>query len=247
MELEDQFWFPTFFRDQQTAFIGFVAGAFGIYNPLLPQLQKILASNGDKTWTDCCSGAAGPVLYFQEKLKFKGNILLTDKFPNKTFKENKKLNIAYLNNPLDILKDKIPNKGLVTMFNAFHHFNLQERKIIIDQLIKTNRPFLIAEILQPNVLDAIKIFVTAIVGQVLLAPFIKPFSFKRLFFTYFIPLNIVTVLWDGIASVIRAIPFSHLKQLAETIDSKGFEVKAIKHKTALAVITYIVGKPVNNG
>ena len=110
------------------------------------------------------------------------------------------------------------------MFNAFHHFNDMEKKQIIEKMIATKRPFLFAEILQP---------------------FVKPFSLKRLLFTYFIPLNMITVLWDGIVSVIRAIPFSVLQQLAESVDSTSFEIKAVEHKTALAVITYLVGKPIS--
>jgi len=38
----------------------------------------------------------------------------------------------------------------------------------------------------------------------LLAPFVKPFSLGRLFFTYVVPVNVLTITWDGVISVLRA-------------------------------------------
>lgn len=242
MELEDQNWFPNILRNQQTAFIGFTVSAFEVYKPLLPLLKVVLDNHNQ--WTDCCSGAAGPVIYLQKNGSFNGSVLLTDKFPNKDIINSLPQNLTYSNCAVNILKDEIEGTGLITVFNAFHHFSRLERQQIITKLKALKRPFVIAEILQPTIFCGLKVFITATVGQLLLAPFIKPFSLLRLIFTYLLPINIITVLWDGLASVARAIPYKHLQYLAKNNNCQTFNVEAGTFKTPYAVITYLTGKPI---
>ncbi|MDQ3100808.1 MAG: hypothetical protein M3R08_05435, partial [Bacteroidota bacterium] len=62
---------------------------------------------------------------------------------------------------------------------------------------------LIAELLQPNILCFLQILLVTTIGQVFLCPFVKPFRLERLFFTWILPINILTVVWDGLVSVVR--------------------------------------------
>ncbi len=63
------------------------------------------------------------------------------------------------------------------MFNAFHHFKDADKI----KVLKSNAPhgILIAEILEPNLFNAIKILFTTTIGQLLLRPFVKPFSILK--------------------------------------------------------------------
>jgi hypothetical protein len=57
------------------------------------------------------------------------------------------------------------------------------------------------------------------IGVLLFSPFIKPFSWQRLFFTYIIPINIITISFDGIISVLKSRSFNAYKKLYSGVNN----------------------------
>ena len=53
--------------------------------------------------------------------------------------------------------------------------------------------------------------------MLLLTPAIRPFSFRRLLFTYLIPVVPPAVMWDGIVSVLRTYTVDEVNAIIATV------------------------------
>ncbi|MDW3196440.1 MAG: hypothetical protein R8G66_28960 [Cytophagales bacterium] len=74
------------------------------------------------------------------------------------------------------------------------------------------------------------------------APFIRPFKFGRILFTYLIPIVPLFVLWDGVVSSLRTYSIKEMNELVA--DLKGTETYTLninKVKSGPGVILYMVG------
>ncbi|MDQ3016206.1 MAG: hypothetical protein M3R25_05740 [Bacteroidota bacterium] len=220
-ELEDSPHFPTWLRNFQTEFIGFVVIRFSIYQAFINYIKSL--SLTQQPMTDLCSGSGEPAVHiFQESNCF-SHLILTDKFPNKISTSN--LKISYLSQSMDVLEMKFQPGVCYTMFNAFHHFKDEDKlKIAQNMLASGSRSFFV-EILEPNIFFLVKILFMTTIGNLLLTPLVKPFSFKRLFFTYIIPVNILTISYDGIVSVLKSRTVEGYRKL---FIGHGDKIKIIK-------------------
>lgn len=210
-ELEDLPGFPSVLRRQQVEFIGWLVDRFGIYAPVLPLLSGVLVRTGNAHITDLGSGSGGPIHYLACRPGLEHvRILLTDRFP--TPKPIALQNVDWHPYPVDALEPNAPGDGLLTLFNAFHHFTPAQQERMVQ--IHATRGLLVFEVLQPTVLSFLKILTTTTIGQLLLAPFVRPFRWERLLFTYILPINLVTIPWDGLVSVLRS---DHPETLVECL------------------------------
>ncbi len=79
----------------------------------------------------------------------------------------------------------------------------------------------------------------------LATPFIRPFRWKRLFWTYVIPLVPFTCWWDGIISQFRAYTPADLERLANAvaIDSYTWRAGKVPFGSVPGNLTYLLGYP----
>jgi hypothetical protein len=115
---------------------------------------------------------------------------------------------------VDALGGELPGDGLLTLFNAFHHFTPEQQRQFVRS--HASRGVMIFEVLQPTAFAFLNILFTTTVGQLLLAPFVRPFRWERLLFTYLLPINLITIPWDGLVSVLRS---SHASTLVDRLRS----------------------------
>jgi hypothetical protein len=201
IELEDLPGFPSVLRRQQVEFIGWLVDAFGIYAPVTPLLRAALDRVGTQEVTDLGSGSGGPVYYLAGQPQLaRARFLLTDRYPAPTPTSSRA--VVWHAEPVDALSPSAPGSGVLTLFNAFHHFTHAQQH----QLVQTHgrRGVLVFEVLQPTLLTFVKILFTTTIGQLLVAPFVRPFRWERLLFTYLLPVNLLTIAWDGLVSVVRS-------------------------------------------
>lgn len=242
-ELEDYGWFPALLRRWQMDFIGNIALWTKLYKPLVPVLEQIISKNNATGLQDTCSGSGMPAVFIHGQLIKKIPMLLTDKYPPAVFKNNP--SVTYVNHAVDI-NELQPVKGTIyTMFNAFHHFSAEEQNELIKRLSGNRTAFLFAEILEPGIFTAIKIFFTGTILQLLTAPFVKPFSLARLIFTYIIPVNLFTVTYDGIISVIKSKTVKQYQEQLNYIASSSFVITVHQLKNPKGNVVYIKGEPIN--
>ena len=76
-------------------------------------------------------------------------------------------------------------------------------------------------------------------------PFIRPFRWRRLFWTYVVPLVPLTCWWDGLVSQFRAYTPSELEDLASRTGAGGFTWRAgqVPIRKTPGRLTYLIGTP----
>ncbi|MBI3234930.1 MAG: hypothetical protein HYZ42_13005 [Bacteroidetes bacterium] len=231
-ELEDYNWFPPVLRNFQTEFIGFFVATFNIYEVFIKHLQTMPLS--EHAMNDLCSGSGEPAISIFEKSKCFDKLILTDKYPSTLNWHDDR--IDYEKQGKDVLEMKFEQGNCYTMFNAFHHFEDKDKLKIVQNIQKSGSSAFIVEILEPNFFCLMKVFLTTTVGCLLLTFFIKPFSLKRLLFTYIFPVNILTITYDGMISVLKS---RSLKQYQKLFNNTNNPIKIYKLKEGLTNIIVI--------
>ena len=215
-ELEDLPWFPHQWRRWQMEFIGFFSKALQLYHPAYDTVSK------DSKVIELCAGAAKHSEQWSKLIK----LTLTDKYP-----------IYPHIQCLDVLHDPFTDKGHYMMFNAFHHFNDQEQLFLVKKLIKSGQPFTISEIISPNLWSGMKVLLASTVGVLLISPFIKPFSWKRLLCTYIIPIIPITVTIDGLITVLKSKSLQGYKSLLSHFSAMHIYSARTKFFNPIIIIT----------
>jgi hypothetical protein len=231
-ELEDYDWFPKIFRRYQTDYIGYVVARFNIYGPFINYLKN--QGPLPVEMHDLCSGSGEPAISIFKKSGLFSALTLSDKYPVQNFSSEK--SIRYIGESMDALKEPFRKGKLYTIFNAFHHFSDTEKQKITTNIIASDAKAYFVEILSPSLFTLIKILLATTLGTLLLTPFVRPFSWKRMFFTYLLPVNIFTIAYDGIISVMKSLSVSKYRKLFNLQAEKVKVFKIQKGLSSLIVI-----------
>ncbi len=251
IEIEDQDWLPTSIRDALTDYLQFVINLTQPYAPIVPQLRHALEETNDRQVVDLCSGGAGPWLSLhpglQESVSF--SVLLTDKFPNlQAFQRADSVSHGALGFVADSIDaTDVPDEivGFRTLFSAFHHFQLTEARAILDDAIKKRQGIGVFEATHRSALAILLMFLTPFL-VLIFTPFIRPFRWSRLLWTYAIPVVPFIVLFDGIVSCLRTYTPAELQMLTAELSSETlyqWEIGEQQAERAPLPITYLLGYP----
>ena len=246
-EFEDQKWFPTFLRNYGTDFLQFLSNKTKMYKPIIPIIEKGIASSQNNNIIDLGSGGGGGLIWLNSEL-IKENpdleITLTDYYPNiPAFEQTVSHadNFTFVKTPIDARDVPSRLKGLRTQFLSLHHFKPGDAKKILQNAVDSESPIALFEAQERSVPSIIAMLFSPI--TVLLAtPFIKPFSLGRIIFTYLIPVVPIFVLWDGVVSSLRTYSVKEMNSLVMSLQNHetfNWEIKKIK--SGPGVILYLLG------
>jgi len=247
-EFEDQLWFPETLRKGITDYLQYAANKIDLYTPIIPILEKRLEK--ENTIIDIGSGSGGGMVKIHQKLKSKHNnikIILTDKYPHleayKSLYDKTNGDISYVDYPVDALDIPSELKGLRTQFVSFHHFKPKDAKKILENAVRDKSSIGIFEVTERSLVNFIGMLFTPLVVMIAV-PFIRPFSLSRLLFTYLLPIIPISIMWDGLVSVLRTYSVNELKQMTESIKTENYnwEIGKIKTKGRPNII-YVLGYP----
>ncbi len=250
-EFEDFPWFPKLIRDGGTDFLGFMLKTMKFYEPVIPILEDLVKETGHHHIVDLCSGNGGPISLISKQINqdMQMRYTLTDKFPNisayKTYEKETKGRISYLTEPLDVLIDSININGIRTIFTAIHHFKPSDVKIILKNVVDDQMPIAIFDGGNKHIGSILAILLTHPILFLFGTPFITPFKWSRILFTYLIPLIPLYAIWDGMVSVLRLHTPDALLQFAQEVDTEQhFQWSSGKTKNRLGFsVAYLIGKP----
>jgi hypothetical protein len=251
IEIEDQDWCPRSVRDATTDYLQFSFAATKTYAAMIPMLAAGLQRTGSRRVLDLCSGAAGPWLWLRPALAELGlnvSICLTDKYPNlEGFERASRLTnqaISYHPQPVDPIQVPADLLGFRTMFSAFHHFRPEQARAVLADAVRHRQGIGIFEATQRHPL-ALLFALLAPLGVLIVTPFIRPFRWPRLFWTYVLPLVPLVTLFDGLVSCLRTYSVQDLRDLAANVDANNYhwDIGSVKSKTTPMAITYLVGVP----
>ena len=255
IEIEDQAWCPRAVRDGITDFLQFTLAASRSYDAIQPVLAVTLRRVSSRRVIDLCSGAAGPWLSLQPELARSGldvSVCLTDMYPNlgafELFKDATDHAITYCPQPVDAAQVPGELTGFRTMFTAFHHFHPEKASRVLADAIGKREGIAVFEATERSV-RGLLLMLLAPLMLVLAAPFIRPFRWSRLLWTYVIPLIPAVILFDGMVSCLRTYRLEELQALAAGLNAKDYhwETGAVQSNRSLIPITYLVGVPITRG
>jgi len=253
-ELEDQPWFPATIRDLATDCMHFIEGRFGMHQPAVPLVAEILLMSQATCIVDLCSGGTGPMPALLSDLAAQGvsvDVILTDRFPNlEAFERvaaDSKGRISFRAAPVDARAVPSELRGLRTLFNSFHHFQPGDAIAVLRDAAQAGQPIAVFEIPDRRLLTLISVLLLTPLLVALVTPFIRPFRWRRLFWTYVLPLVPITCWWDGLVSQLRAYSPEELQRLAETADAKtyGWRAGRVRIASPPGYLTYLMGYPTN--
>jgi len=248
-ELEDLPWFPRTIRDLATDYLQFVQSRFALHEPMVPLLRDALHQSRATEVLDLCSGGGGPVLALYEALLAGGISVpckLTDRYPNvNAFRRLSSLHpigITYSDEPVDATKVPTRMPGLRTMFNAFHHFAPTDARAVLACAVDARQPIAIFEIPERTLGNLIPLLFTPLFVAIA-TPFIRPFRWHRLLWTYLLPLVPVNCWWDGLVSQFRAYTVEEMRELTRGFEDFHWTAAQVKLGGTPGHVTYLVGIP----
>lgn len=252
-EFHDQSWFPESLRDSVTDALQFILSLGGIYRPIVPLLSKAIEAAGAQRVVDLCSGGSGPWLWLHRLLREKSGraieVCLTDKFPNIPAFENVNRSadgqVTFFAEPVDAANLPPDLAGFRTIFTSFHHFRPDEAVAILQNAVDDAQGIGVFEAARRHPLTILLTLLMPL-GGFLSAPFIRPFRFSRLFWTYVIPVIPFVLYFDGVASCLRAYSTRELHKLIAQVKSHREYVWQVGEAPGLAPVTFLIGYPRQN-
>lgn len=252
VEICDKPWCPSFIRDGATDLLRCFEETGRYFDCIVDKLKKIVSHLNTRTIIDLASGGGGPWFRLYDQLKSTMDdgfeLILTDRFPNQKIIEKIKNElpdeVKYY--PEEVDARQVPSRliGFRTMFTSFHHFRPTEALAILQDAISKNQGIAIFEFTERNPVAILLIFIGPFM-TFLMTPFIHPFQWRRLFWTYLLPVIPLVLLHDGIVSCLRTYTPEEMKELISQIPASKYKWDIGKSRVppGLIRITYTIGYP----
>lgn len=240
-ELEDYPWFPSYLRKMQLEYVGWISVQLELYRPILKEIIKFPSNQ----WIDLASGSGWPAFYLQKNATHQIHYTLSDLYPDSVSNEVKK-QVEVEPASLDLNKFQPLNGKQYSLFNAYHHFSSAQQKQLIKKMKEAKASCIIAEVLEPSLLSFIQVTLAAFIVQPLTAWTIRPFSFLRMITTYLIPVQLVTVAWDGWLSVIKSKNVNQYKELLSEFNDNQYSIEVKKIQQLQGNLIVIIAQPISS-
>ena len=251
-EFEDLPWFPRVIRAGMMDYLRFMISLLGTYQPIVPLLREALAKANAAELLELCAGAGGGTEGILRRLRETGlptaRITLTDLYPQPAAWQllaQRNPGLTYEVAPVDATAVSTTLAGFRTVFSAFHHFPPPLAEAILADAVQQRAGIGVFEGAGKHWLEILLAWTVLPIAQLLFTPFMRPFRFSRLFFTYFVPLIPLFTIWDGTVSILRMYPPAQLLSLARRADPHNtfdWQAGKVRHWWGPEV-TYLIGIP----
>ena len=255
IEIHEQGWCPGAVRKAETDYLQFTIAATKPYAAMVPILASALQRTGTQQVLDLCSGAAGPWLWLHPVLAERGvnvSVCLTDKYPNREAfggaSRPTAQAITYHPEPVDATRVPGELPGFRTMFTAFHHFRPEQARAVLADAVRQRQGIAVFEATQRDALALVLTLLVVPLMVLFMTPFIRPFRWSRLLWTYLVPVLPIVTLFDGLVSCLRTYSVQELRDLTAPLDANDYcwDIGTVKGKMAPIPVTYLIGVPIEN-
>ncbi len=260
LEFEDLSWFPSWLRTCMTNLIVVLSRFIGVVPVLATLVSRALRALDADHVVDLGSGGGGSMpevidLVRQEPELADATLTMTDLYPNLDAMEkfaDEGSHVRYHPSPVDATDLASAPPGLKTMVNSFHHMRPEQARAILRSAQTNREPLLIYEMGDtriPLLLWALALPVSLVIVFVMalvLTPFVRPLTFRQLFFTYVIPLIPIFYAWDGQCSLPRIYTPEDLDELLADLpeaDDYRWEKGPAEASNGRELGTYLLGMP----
>ena len=257
-ELHEHDWFPALWRNQLTDFLSFFNIFSGIYEPALKRMQDLLAELGmPPVYTDLCAGCGLYDWWFARKLARRlGHglrVRLTDLYPSlRRWREVADLRDDMVE--IEPVERSMParaalecQEGLHVMFSGLHHFSPEEIEEMLRTAVGHGRTLAFFDYAQrTRPVWEFLMTLCALPFMILTAPLVWKFSWKRLLFTWILPVLPLLLFVDGWLSRMRAYRPEELRAILDRLPlPAGWRAETGRDPVFLgtALVTYLVVRP----
>ncbi|MDP3910236.1 MAG: hypothetical protein Q8Q14_07575 [Gemmatimonadales bacterium] len=232
VEIHDLPWCPPSLRDALTDFLAFALALPRTYEPAGPLIRAAAARSGARRIVDLCSGAGGPWPLLAPAVGLP--VVLTDLYPHRH---------ADLHpSPVDARAVPASLDGFRTMFTAFHHFRPEEARKILEDAVARRQGIAIFEAARRAPFDLALVALTWL-GSLLAGPFVRPFRWSRLLWTYLPPALPLVGTFDAIVSCLRWYSPAELRELVAGLDAYDWDIGVRRASRSPLRMTYLIGVP----
>ena len=240
---------PELLRRIATDYLRSVGEVFRAFAPIAPLLASALSAHGSRRIVDLCSGGSGPVVTLAEALTkpvgFAPEVVLTDLYPNlEAFAwsaARAKVPVSYEREPVNALAVPERLQGVRTVFDAFHHFRPEQARQLLADAAAKRAPLLVVEATERSLPAMLGMLLFVPLLVLLLTPFVRPFSWGRLLFTYIIPLAVPLIVFDGIVSCLRSYTPAELQAMTEGLSAPDYSFRIGQLSSRGGTLTYLFG------
>jgi hypothetical protein len=247
LEIADEDWCPRSIRHGVTDYCRFVTER--AYSPVAPLLAQAFQKLSTRHVLDLGSGAGGPWLHLQPLLREMGvdvTVCLSDHNPNlEAFERARRLSHDSLTfDPEPVDATQVPGElaGFRTMFSAFHHLRPDQARAVLADAVSRREGVGVFECGDRSLLTLGGLLGTPVV-VLLVTPFIGPFRWSRLFWTYLVPVLPLVLLFDTIVSWWRLYTVVELQELTAGLDGYRWDISTVRMRPLPNRITYLIGVP----
>ncbi len=251
-EFQDLAWLPRVWHELLTDIDGFFAYFVRPYGALDGRLRAALQRTGARAVVDLCSGTGWTSWTALRELPDGDGgslpVQLTDQHPRpgawRRVKRRWGGPVGLVERPVDAAQVPAELDGFRTLFTAFHHFDRDQARAVLRDAATRGRGIAVFEYTERSVpiwgpaVLLMPVFLWAF------SPFIHPFRWTRLLWTYVIPVVPLLATWDALASCLRSYDPDELLALAEGIGGDGYTWESGRVRSrGLLRATFLIGTP----
>lgn len=239
-ELADQSWFPLPLRRQGMELLATIFRLSRSYETTDKILVVLMNECANRSLIVLAAGSGGGIIDMTQKLPNETRIVLTDIFPDVNLKFED-ARISYDHRSVDATCVPADLHGVRVIYTAFHHFNPPIAKALIADAVRANEPIAIFEITERSFRGLAVILLLPMIS-LLVTPFVRPFNWSRLFWTYVVPVIPAFVFWDGFVSSLRTYSKTDLEPILRDFSTYEWTFKKFNGPN-FEPLSALIGKP----
>ncbi|HZZ38431.1 MAG TPA: class I SAM-dependent methyltransferase [Acidobacteriaceae bacterium] len=248
-EIHDQPWFPAFLRDHVTEALEAVWNGNRTYRPIAGRLRDAVRQSGATQVVDLCSGGGGPWLGLYPEVADGSelHVCLTDMYPNlsmmhRAMGENS--GFTARTEPVDARAVPADLRGFRTIFSSFHHFDPESARAMLADAFAHRQGIGIFEAARCTPWTLLAVSGVPLLG-LREAARARPVHFRRLFWTFVVPVVPATLWIDGLLSCLRSYSLADLCELTQGLDADDYSWEIGEDGGGRVPIRYLIGRPRN--
>ncbi|HLZ44619.1 MAG TPA: hypothetical protein VKQ05_02980 [Gemmatimonadales bacterium] len=238
VEIHDLRFCPPSLRDALTDFLSFALHLGQSYAPAAPLLARAVTRSGARRIVDLCAGAGGPWGELAPALGLP--VLLTDLYPHAHALESPLVRM----HPTPVDARAVPREltGFRTLFTSFHHFPPEQARGILADAVAARQGIAVFDVVRRAPFDIAFVALTWL-GILAAGPFVRPFRWSRLLWTYLPPVLPVVGTVDGIVSCLRAYTPRELENMVRDFPGYDWQIGVTRARRSPLHMTYLIGVP----
>jgi len=229
VEIHDLAACPPSLRNALTDFLAFTENVTGAYDPVGPLLRRAIECTKARRIVDLCAGAGGPWRRLAAEIDVP--VVLTDLNPHG--ESVTRVDARAVPAELD---------GFRTIFTAFHHFRPADARAILADAVQLGQGIGVFELARRAPREIAVVALTWL-GVVFAVPFMRPWRWSRILWTYLPPTLPLVGTLDGIVSCLRTYSKAELAGLVRGLDSYDWDIGDFRGGWSPLRGTYLIGVP----